>query len=233
MGVKLLIKRMLVFLLGYVIPFKKIIQTALKDDTTIEILHQRANEKSADFVEKFCRDALIFRKTTDLWDYGIKKIKVEGLFLEFGVHSGKSINYFADRYSGPIYGFDSFVGLKQDWPGTHLSEGAFDLSGNPPEVKKNVVLVKGWFEETLQLFFSQTRGNIAFIHIDSDTYESAKFILDQSKNRFLKGTLILFDDFFGYPGFENGEFKAWAEFAAESEFKYIGFSNQQALIEYL
>lgn len=233
MGIKISIKRLIIFLLGYVIPFKKIIQTALKNNNPIEILHQRANEKSADFIEKFCKDALIFRKTIDLWDYGINKIKVEGLFLEFGVHSGRSINYFADRYSGPIYGFDSFVGLKQDWPGTHLSKGAFDLGGNPPEVKKNVVLIKGWFEETLQLFFSQTRGNIAFIHIDSDTYESAKFILDQSRNRFLKGTLILFDDFFGYPGFENGEFKAWADFATESEFKYIGFSNQQALIEYL
>ena len=43
-----------------------------------------------------------------------------GLFLEFGVHTGKSINLFANhlkKKNKKIYGFDSFQGQPNDWPG--------------------------------------------------------------------------------------------------------------------
>src|SRR5258708_4193477 len=38
-----------------------------------------------------------------------------GLFLEFGVWSGKTINLTAERVNGPVHGFDSFEGLPEDW----------------------------------------------------------------------------------------------------------------------
>jgi hypothetical protein len=37
-------------------------------------------------------------------------------YLEFGVNSGYTINFFSN-YTHKIYGFDSFKGLNEDWKG--------------------------------------------------------------------------------------------------------------------
>ncbi len=47
------------------------------------------------------------------------------------------------------------------------------------------------------------------------------------------GVLILFDEHHGYPGWENGEFKALNEILDRSDFKYLAFGPIQALIEIL
>ncbi len=41
----------------------------------------------------------------------------DGLWLEFGVHAGGTINRIAKYTTKTIYGFDSFEGLPQDWSG--------------------------------------------------------------------------------------------------------------------
>ena len=48
-------------------------------------------------------------------------------YLEFGVFSGSSINFFSKKINKKIYGFDSFEGLKEDWSGTTVIKGTFDL----------------------------------------------------------------------------------------------------------
>ena len=60
-------------------------------------------------------------------------------FLEFGVFDGTSINNFAKILKNKkIYGFDSFYGLKEDWSGTDVEQGFFNLNGKMPKVKNNV-----------------------------------------------------------------------------------------------
>ena len=73
-----------------------------------------------------------------------------------------------------IYGFDSFVGLNEDWEGTEYPKGYFDLKGNLPKVEKNVILIKGRVQDTLREFIKEKNIKISFIHIDLDTYEEYK-----------------------------------------------------------
>jgi hypothetical protein len=45
-------------------------------------------------------------------------VKNEGLWLEFGVCSGRTINLISTNTKNKVYGFDSFFGLPENW-GTH------------------------------------------------------------------------------------------------------------------
>ena len=115
----------------------------------------------------------------------------DNLFLEFGVFQGKSINFFAKKIGAKkIYGFDSFVGLNEDWEGTEYPKGYFDLKGNLPKVEKNVILIKGRVQDTLREFIKEKNIKISFIHIDLDTYESTKFVLEELKNTLLAELLF-------------------------------------------
>ena len=74
--------------------------------------------------------------------------KPNTLWLEFGVASGKTINYISKFTNNKVYGFDSFEGLPENWR-DGFGKGAFSRNGNLPEVNANVELIKGWFDNTL------------------------------------------------------------------------------------
>lgn len=117
--------------------------------------------------------------------------------------------------------------------GGHESpKGSFDLAGRLPRVRENVVLIKGWFDKTLPEFLLKYPDKFSFIHIDCDTYEAARTVLALCKQRITSGTIIVFDEYFGYRGWKQGEFKAWQEFCQETGFKYkyIAFSNEQVAL---
>jgi hypothetical protein len=150
------------------------------------------------------------------------------LWLEFGVYEGKSISYIAKRTTSTVYGFDSFHGLPENWrPG--FPRGEFDRQGAIPDVPENVVLIKGLFQDTLGSFLNEHRERISFLHIDSDLYSSAKFILEMVKDRLSPDCVVIFDELVNYIGFdgENGELKAWYEFITENEvdYKWIGMKG--------
>ena len=162
----------------------------------------------------------------ELIDYAIQNIR-EGLICEFGVHKGVSINILADKLpERVIHGFDSFEGLPENW--NHVPKGTFNLDGNMPEVRNNVILHKGWFDETLEPFLLSTKENIAFVHIDSDIYSSAKYVLTKIKERLVKGSIIQFDEFFNYPNWKQGEFRAFTEFTDETGIVFVplGFNSR-------
>jgi hypothetical protein len=50
----------------------------------------------------------------------------------------------------------------------------------------------------------------------------------------VSGTIIIFDEYFNYPGWEVGEFKAFAEFVAEKNvsYRYIAYvpNHQQVAV---
>lgn len=142
----------------------------------------------------------------------------KGLFLEFGVFKGRTINQIAGLIAdkgASVHGFDSFEGLPEDWNATGL-KGAFSAKGKLPEVRGNVRLHAGWFDNSLPPFLSAHQGPVSFLHIDSDLYTSARTVLTATRNRLHRGSVILFDEFFNYPGYEAHEFKAFAEFLAET-----------------
>ena len=190
---------------------------------------------SADYVEDKLSASLLFDKREALWDYALSKLDKDGVIAEFGVWSGESINYIAARLGADnltVYGFDSFEGLKEDWQGASLPKGSFDLHGRLPKVLKNVVLVKGWFHETIPRFLEDHADLFSFIHLDADTYESTAMVLELIGSRLKRNTVIVFDEYLGYPGWQNGEYKAWQESITKNhvQYEYLGFSNRQAAI---
>lgn len=200
-----------------------------------KLLKERAIAESATYAEQHLRTAMIFPTSEELWNYAASSARIEGgAILEFGVFKGRSINHFADIFkSETLHGFDSFEGLAEDWTGYHLPKGTFDLGGNLPKVKENVTLHKGWFDKTLPPFFEQNTSKIRLCHIDCDTYESSHYVLQQIAARLVKGSIIVFDEYYGYPNWRFGEFRAWQEVCTEKglSYKYIAFSEMQVAVE--
>ncbi len=200
----------------------------LHDDLKIHLTRVTAAQ-SAEFIIDNMPKVAAFNNRGDYFRYVIDKTDVSGVCLEFGVYKGDSINFISSLLPDKIiYGFDSFEGLPEDWR-YDSEKGAFNLNGKMPRVNSNVRLVKGWFNETLPEFVKAHREPCAFIHVDCDLYSSTKTIFDNLKDKIVSGTVIAFDEFFNYPGWQEGEYKAFTELVAEKnfEFEYIARTNFQ------
>jgi hypothetical protein len=156
------------------------------------------------------------------------KHKPNTLWLEFGVASGKTINYISTFTDDKVYGFDSFEGLPEKWR-DGFDKGSFGRNGNLPQVNDNVELIKGWFNETLLDFIQTQNKKISFIHMDADLYSSTKYIFDVLRDYIDKDCVIVFDELVNYPGFDGdkGELKAFYEFITENkvDFEWIGMNG--------
>ena len=177
----------------------------------LEVAFLKAAYESAAYYEQHMLTTPAFASDLDLLSAAVKISNPHGLFLEFGVASGRTISHIAKVRSGPVYGFDSFQGLPEDWR-SGFSKGAF--AGNLPPVPNNVTLIKGWFNETLPAFLAANEGDVALLHVDCDLYSSTKCILDLLSGRLKSGTVIVFDEFWNYPGWQQHEIKAFDEFKA-------------------
>lgn len=165
--------------------------------------------------------------------HALGQMSVDGLHLEFGVASGRTINHIAaQRLDYTVYGFDVFSGLPEVWR-TGFDEGAFAREALPT-VAENVELITGLFEDTLVPFLEEHEGDVGFLHVDCDLYGGTRTILNACKDRIKPGTVIVFDEYFNYPGWEQHEYLAWKQFCAEHDVKYdyISFvsSHQQVAV---
>ena len=163
----------------------------------------------------------------------IESVLKEGFIFEFGVYKAKSINYFAEKLVEKndhriVYGFDSFEGFSEEWSGVNnqYDRKVFNQDGLMPDVKSNVVLIPGFIENTLKKFvIEKSLKEVAFIHIDTDTYSPAKHVLSTLKPYLKSGSIILFDELCGYPNWRNHEFRALNEVFNENEYEYLGFAK--------
>jgi Methyltransferase domain len=229
--------RILRQLIGYITgkvtrPIIRAAKEQLAATALYDLACKRAVGSSLHYADTNMQSALLFRTAPEVWEFALRKAPTVGLCLEFGVWTGRSINYFARRTS-VIYGFDSFEGLQEDWSGWSFPKGSFDLKGKTPKVRSNVRLIKGWFNDTLPPFLQQHPDDAAFIHIDCDTYEATATVLALLNGRIVPGTVILFDEYFGYRGWRTrGEFTAWQDFVHRTgaRYEYVAFSGQQVAL---
>jgi hypothetical protein len=188
-------------------------------------LQRRALKDTADYVSQHMISLEPFDTHLDLLTFGLKQVKdTSGLYLEFGVFTGGSINHIAQQVDQKVYGFDSFEGLPQRWRG-RLGAGHFKVT-ELPSIRPNVTLIKGWFDKTLPEFLKGHPEDVSFLHVDCDLYASTQTIFLNFAPRIKAGTVIVFDEYFNYPGWRNGEFKAFQEFveAHRVQFEYLSFN---------
>lgn len=168
--------------------------------------------------------------------FAMSHARPQGLVLEFGVASGRTLNHIGSlRPDQTVYGFDVFAGLPENWR-TGFEAGTFART-EPPPVRANCQLVSGLFEDTLPPFVAEHPEPIAFLHVDCDLYGGTRTILDTCRAQIRPGTVICFDEYFNYPGFEQHEFRAWREFTQHHglRYEYLGFvsHHQQASVRVL
>jgi hypothetical protein len=144
-----------------------------------------------------------------------------GYCLEFGVATGRSIRHWAGLFPDQtIWGFDGFEGIYEDWNG--MKAGHFARPGKqPPRVPANVNLVIGRFDQTLPAWCQSHTGPVSLLHIDCDLYSATCDVFRNLRDRIVSGTIIVFDEYWNYPGWEQHEFRAWQEQARP--YRYVGY----------
>lgn len=174
------------------------------------------------------------------WADVVPHVTVDGLWMEFGVFRGRSIQRISSLTKNLVWGFDSFDGLHETWDNNN-PKGVYNSGGTIPEGaivgdnhsmfdssptkniepwNPNVRLIKGYFEDVLPGFLQEHTANAAFIHIDSDLYSSCATVLKHLKPRIVEGTIICFDELLDYPTYREHEIKAFAEFLMETDLDF-------------
>src|SRR4051812_20980207 len=124
-----------------------------------------ARRSTAEYIMTRMKQAVICSSREEVHDIALARMPADGLVCEFGVFEGQTISYIANRIPGrPVFGFDSFEGLPEDWRGP-FARGVFDTGGRLPSVPDNVSLIKGWFDATLPAFAAEHAGPVALLHI--------------------------------------------------------------------
>ncbi|MFL2771140.1 MAG: tetratricopeptide repeat protein [Rhodospirillaceae bacterium] len=169
------------------------------------------------------------------FDAIIKKSITSKPFYEFGVWRASSFKYLIKVFKKG-YGFDTFTGLSEDWDvGNHVEkEGTYSSDGDVPKIEGGEFIV-GKFEDTLPVFFSESRPTASLINFDADLYSSTICALTFSKPIIDKDTVLVFDEFIINESWEQDEFKALNEFCSINQCSYevvaISFFTKQVAVK--
>jgi hypothetical protein len=186
-------------------------------------LQLEAKKDTVDYVKANMPDAPYFEKHPKLVEFVVDQANLPGLYLEFGVGRGKSIRWIGARADRTVYGFDSFEGIPEYWNGNPV--GAF-AQKKLPKVPDNVQFEIGLFDQTLPGFLGKHADPVSLLHVDCDLYSSTVTILDALGPRLQPGAVILFDEYYNFPRWQQHEYKAFQEFvdASGMTYEYIGYS---------
>ena len=185
---------------------------------------RRAVESSAAWALENMPEAPTFPNKLATLRHGLSLAPDDGMALEFGVYTGITLRAIVEDFKGPdVFGFDSFEGLPENWR-TGFPMGTFDVDRVPTIA--GAQLVVGWFDDVLPGFLDEHVGPVSFLHVDCDLYSATVTVLDHVGPRLVPGSVIVFDEYFNYPGWQGGEHLAWQEYVARTgtEFTYLGYS---------
>ena len=153
-------------------------------------------------------------------------------WAEFGVREGKSARRLLDllpQGRGALHLFDSWEGLPEDWDLGDEVEPRGRYACDPPDFgDPRVTLWKGWFDETCEGYLKRNpRRQIALAHLDCDLYSSTSTVLDVLRTSFTRGTVLVFDDLFGYPNWMDGQWRAWREWVCDMPHTWLARTNRR------
>jgi hypothetical protein len=198
-------------------------------------LHRRSILSSATFLENLpeFKRLIFFSDRSSLQEFCITQISdhVDGhSCIEFGVYKGASLKFFSKRINQKFYGFDSFEGLRNSFGGVNALL-RFRRNGKKPRfLPKNVELIVGDVENTLENFLKNSDIRVNFIHFDMDVYEPTKYALEALKPFLGSGTLILFDEVRGNINWQFGEYLAIEEVLERNFYEWVAFGPNQGLM---
>ena len=167
--------------------------------------------------------------------FALEAAPADGLVVDLGVFHAASTNFLAAQTDRTVYGFDSFEGLPEAW-GQHPA-GAYSVDGRLPEVRPNVDLRPGWFDDTLPAFAAQRPAGetVALINVDCDLYSSTKTALDALADRIADGTILVFDEYFATARWREDEHRALVDAAKAHGWqpRYLAFNgfSKQAVVQ--
>ncbi|MDR1433485.1 MAG: class I SAM-dependent methyltransferase [Puniceicoccales bacterium] len=206
------------------------------------------NSQSVQFVASFMPNALPVTADTHALLYGALVALANfpaGVAVDLGAGVLKSSNLLGSVFAhGTVFACDTFSGLPEAWErgDVNFPAGTFapkiaPVGLQPPfPTLDNVIAIRGKFIDTIpQLLPVLKNYQLALVHIDSDTYQSAVDGLEPLLPLLRVGTILVFDEFYNYDDFENGEFRAFMDLIDGNGFKYtpLAFNahHQQVVIQ--
>ena len=201
-----------------------ILRVVERDRDLVREVRRQACVASARLVEGSMAGAHAYKTPAGVLDHALDAAPPTGIVAEFGVYSGATLRRIAARRPD-AHGFDSFEGLPEDWRGTH-PKGTFAVKDLPPV--GTAELHVGWFADTVPAFLDGTDGDAAFLHLDADLYSSTDTVLRAFEDRIEAGTVLLFDEYFNYPGWQEHEHRAFGEFIERTgrEYEYVAYNSR-------
>jgi hypothetical protein len=153
-----------------------------------------------------------YKKRYDLYNYlfETEKLNVAINYLEFGVASGESFNWWMTKNENDgsnFYGFDTFTGLPEDFG--PYKKGTFNANSIPAIKDSRGRFFQGLFQQTLPVFlktFDNTKKTV--VMMDADLYTATFFTLASLTPFLKKDDIILFDEF----AVPTHEFMAFQQF---------------------
>ena len=170
----------------------------------------------------------------DIWKWSLKEAsKTEGLYCDFGsgTHTTPQIADLIPK-NKILYAFDSFEGLKEDFSDDHktgmwIEEGAEQFLNDIHNIK----VIKGWYTDTLDNFFKNTKEKISFIHLDCCITSATKYVLDtiSKYKKWQVGTIIQFNNIFYTEGeyWYNSDFELFNKMIKDNNLtvKYLAWAG--------
>ena len=153
-----------------------------------------------------------YEKRYDLYNYLFEKEKLNIAinYLEFGVASGQSFNWWMaknENNESRFCGFDTFTGLPEDFG--PYKKGTFNINSIPAIKDSRGSFFQGLFQQTLPGFlttFDNTKKTV--VMMDADLYTATFFVLSSLAPFLKKDDIILFDEF----AVPTHEFMAFQQF---------------------
>jgi hypothetical protein len=164
--------------------------------------------------------------------------ELQGDVAECGVFKGGISLMIAKQLCGSedtLWAFDSFAGLPADRSAQETcyyvagalssSQEAFQRLLATHQVENKVVVVPGWFSDTLDRELPPLR----LVHVDCDVYSSVKCCLDHLYDRLVPGGIMVIDDFFDLGG--GAETATMEHLAKTGDMLYVGPIEQAFFVK--